>query len=114
MQSEGILLLRRGEVAQLLTLRDCIDAVEEVFRAAGAGDLPAPRVLGIHSASGGLHVKAAVLPRARSYFVAKLNTNFSENRSRLGLPTIQGLIVLFVGADVLILYLWQARRRFAR
>jgi simple sugar transport system permease protein len=27
---------------------------------------------------------------------------------------IQGLVVLFVGADVLILYIWQARRRVAR
>jgi simple sugar transport system permease protein len=27
---------------------------------------------------------------------------------------IQGLVVLFVGADVLILYIWQARKRVGR
>jgi hypothetical protein len=27
---------------------------------------------------------------------------------------IQGLVVLFVGADVLILYLWNARRKLRR
>jgi hypothetical protein len=27
---------------------------------------------------------------------------------------IQGLVLLFVGADVLVLYLWQARKLFGR
>ena len=35
MQAEGTLLLRRTDVEELLSLRDCIDAVEEIFRQQG-------------------------------------------------------------------------------
>ncbi|PYQ68410.1 MAG: hypothetical protein DMF54_00680 [Acidobacteria bacterium] len=31
----------------------------------------------------------------RSYFAAKTNANFPANRERLGLPTIQGIVLLF-------------------
>jgi alanine dehydrogenase len=34
------------------------------------------------------------LPLARSYFAAKMNANFPNNRQRSNLPTIQGVIVL--------------------
>ena len=52
----------------------------------------------MHAPSGGLHVKAALLPGSKSYLVAKLNTNFPSNRTgEQNLPTIQGLIVLCDG-----------------
>ena len=95
MQTEATLLLRRRDVAQLLTLRDCIDAVEEVFLAQGRGEVPPARILGLHGPGGGLHIKAAFMPGARSYFVAKLNTNFPDNIQSLGRPTVQGLIGVF-------------------
>jgi alanine dehydrogenase len=94
MQAEGTLLLRRSDIAELLSLKDCIDAVEEIFRLQGNGKIPSTGILGIKAKHGGLHVKAGVLPGGKSYIVAKLNTNFTHNRARLGLPTIQGLIVL--------------------
>ena len=47
MPKEGTLLIGRGEVARLLSLPDCIAAVEEVFRAYGEGKVPPPGVLGI-------------------------------------------------------------------
>ena len=99
MQAEGTLLLRRSHVAQLLSLKDCIDAVEEIFRLQGDGKVPAPGVLGIKAPSGGLHIKAGLLRGQRSYIVAKLNTNFSGNSARFGLPTIQGTIVLYDGEN---------------
>ena len=95
MQSEGTLLLRRGEVAGLLSLKECIDAVEKVFRLQGEGKVPASKILGVHASRGGLHIKAGLLPGDRSYVVAKANTNFPENTQRFGLPTIQGLIVVY-------------------
>jgi alanine dehydrogenase len=95
MQSKGTLLLRRSEVAGLLSLKECIDAVEKVFRLQGEGKVPAPKILGIHAPHGGLHVKAGLLPGDRSYVVAKANTNFPENARQFGLPTIQGLIVVY-------------------
>ena len=95
--AEGTLLLGRGEVARLLSLPDCIAAVEGVFRAYGEGKVPAPGVLGIKSETGGLHIKAGYLPGPRNYIVAKLNTNFARNRERGAFPTIQGLVLLCDG-----------------
>jgi len=95
MQAEGTLLLRRSDVEDLLSLRDCNDAVEEVFRSQGHGKIPRSEILGVKTPNGGLHVKATLLPRGQSYIVAKLNTNFPGNRAQSRLPTIQGLIVVY-------------------
>jgi alanine dehydrogenase len=95
MQSEGTLLLNRSDVAELLTLQECIDSVEKVFRLQGEGKVPAPGILGIKASGGGLHVKAGLLPGESSYVVAKANTNFPGNFQRSGLPTIQGLIIIY-------------------
>lgn len=94
MQNQGTLLLRRSDVAELLTLEECIDAVEKVFRLQGEGKVPAPGILGVATPRGGLHVKAGLLPGKTSYLVAKLNTNFPRNAQQFGLPTIQGVIVI--------------------
>lgn len=99
MKPEETLLLSRSEVAGLLTIPDCIRAVEEMFRQVGEGNLPPPGILGIKSQRGGLHIKAAHLPGAREYIVAKLNTNFPRNRTDHSLPTIQGLIVVCDGVN---------------
>jgi len=95
MQTEGTRLLRRSDVEDLLSLRDCIDAVEEIFRLQGQGKIPAPRILGVRAPAGGLHVKAGLLPGDRNYLVAKLNANFPDNNAHFGLSTIQGVIVVF-------------------
>ena len=95
MQSDRTLLLRRSDVEQLLTFRDCIDAVEEVFRLQGQGKVPPSGILGVKALGGGLHVKAGLLPGQKDYIVAKLNTNFPNNRARSNLPTIQGVIVVY-------------------
>jgi hypothetical protein len=58
------LLLSRSEVSQLLSVPECIEAVEKMFRQLGNGELPAPGILGIKSGHGGLHIKAAHLPGA--------------------------------------------------
>ena len=99
MKSEPALLLSRSEVARFLTIPECIDAVEEMFRLLGEGKLPAPGILGIKSNRGGLHIKAGLLPGERDYIVAKLNTNFPRNRAEHDLPTIQGLIVVCDGEN---------------
>src|SRR5213595_498019 len=93
------LFLSRSEVDQLLTMAQCIDAVEKMFRQLGEGKLPPPGILGIKSERGGLHIKAALLPGERDYIVAKLNTNFPRNRAEHDLPTIQGLILVCDGVN---------------
>jgi ornithine cyclodeaminase/alanine dehydrogenase len=93
------LLLSRSEVDRLLTMSECIAAVEGMFRELGEGKLPAPGILGMKSDHGGLHIKAAHLPGARDYIVAKLNTNFPRNPAEQDLPTIQGLIMVCDGVN---------------
>lgn len=93
------LLLSRSEVDRLLTMAECIEAVERMFRQLGEGQLSPPAILGIKSQHGGLHIKAANLPGDRDYIVAKLNTNFSRNPVEHHLPTIQGLIMVCDGGN---------------
>jgi alanine dehydrogenase len=95
MQTKGTLLLRRTDVAELLTLEECIGAVERVFRLQGEGKVPPSGILGVKAPRGGLHVKAGFLPGDKSYVVAKANTNFPGNGQQFGLPTIQGVIVVY-------------------
>jgi len=93
-RASGTLLLTRKDVSQLLTLNDCVLAVEQAFRLQGEGRAPAPGVLGVHAQGGGFHIKVGTLPLGRNYFAAKANANFPGNPTR-GLPTIQGVVLLF-------------------
>lgn len=88
------LILTRRDVAALLSIEECMEAVERVFRLNGEGKTQAPGVLGVHVSDGGFHIKAGVLQLNRPYFAAKINANFPQNPKRLGLPTIQGVILL--------------------
>jgi alanine dehydrogenase len=99
MHPEGTLLLRRGEVASLLTLDECIAGVEAAFQQYGLGKTRPPAVLGMPSVDGGFHIKAAMLDLSCSYFAAKLNGNFFLNQQRFGMPNIQGLILLCDAAN---------------
>ena len=94
MNPDGTLLLSRQEVRSLLTIGECIGAVERVFRLSGEGKTVPPGILGIKAEYGGFHIKAGLLDDDRAYFVAKMNSNFPQNPKRGTLPTIQGVIVL--------------------
>jgi alanine dehydrogenase len=92
--SDTLIVLSRRDVLDLLTLPDCIAAVEQAFRLHAEGRALGPGVLGVPATDGGFHIKAAGLMGERSYFAAKTNANFPKNPERFGLPTIQGTIVL--------------------
>ena len=92
--AEGTLLLTGRDVAALLTIEECITAVELAFKMHGEGKTSPPGILGVHARNGGFHIKAGLLDLDRSYFAAKCNANFPENSKRFGLPTIQGIVVL--------------------
>jgi alanine dehydrogenase len=81
------LILTASDVAALLTLDDCIAAVEEAFRAHGQGALHAPGIVSEHVEHGAFHTKTSSLGR---YFAAKTNANFPGRQ-----PTIQGVLLLF-------------------
>lgn len=93
------IVLRRSDVAGLLSVDECILAVERMFRTYGAGGSAPPGILGIRSAEGGFHIKAGLYGDGRTYCAAKINANFPGNGQRFGLPTIQGVIVLFDGEN---------------
>jgi len=93
--TEPAILLSKSDVERLLDIRSCITAVENAFRQRGEGKLASSAVLGIHVAGGGFHAKAAVLDLSRRYFAVKINANFPDNPSTRGLPTVQGVLVLF-------------------
>jgi len=92
--TEGTLLLTGREVAALLTIEECMTAVELAFKMYAEGKTSPPGILGVHSRDGGFHIKAGLLDLDRSYFAAKCNANFPENGKKFGLPTIQGIVVL--------------------
>ena len=94
MKSQGTLFLSRGEVADLLSIEECIAAVERVFKLYGEGKTQPPGILGVHAHDGGFHIKAGLLDLDRSFFAAKINANFPHNANRFGLPLIQGVIFL--------------------
>jgi alanine dehydrogenase len=75
-------------------MRDCIDAVELAFALRPFGQTIPSGVLAAHVTGGGFHVKTAGLRGSREYFAAKINANFPGN-SASGMPTIQGVLVLF-------------------
>ncbi len=95
MNTESTLFLTGSEVASPSGLTECIDAAEEAFRLHAEDLRLPPGVLETLSEDGGFHVKAAGLRLAGgNYFAAKVNANFPLNHERLGLPTIQGVVVL--------------------
>jgi ornithine cyclodeaminase/alanine dehydrogenase-like protein (mu-crystallin family) len=89
-----VLWLDETDVRAHLGMGECVKAVEACFGALGRGEAARPGVLGFEVPGGGLHLKAAAWPERR-WFVAKVNSNFPANPVERGLPTIQGLLLLY-------------------
>lgn len=94
MNPDGTLLLTGRDISTLLTIEECMDAVEHAFKLHGERTTEPPGILGIHADNGGFHIKAGVLDLNRGYFAAKINANFPGNPKRNGMPTIQGVVLL--------------------
>jgi len=100
--SHETLILTREDVARLLRIPECIEAVELGFLRHARGDTIPPGVLAAPVEAGGFHVKAAGLRGAgegRALYAVKVNANFPGNPACYGLPTIQGVIALFDAGD---------------
>jgi alanine dehydrogenase len=91
----GIIILTRADVTSLLPMAECISAVERAFAMHGRKEAKDPAVVGVHVDGGGFHIKAAAADDDGSFFAAKVNANFPDNGPRFGLPTIQGILLLF-------------------
>jgi alanine dehydrogenase len=83
-----VIFLSGADYNALVSMSDCIAAVESAFRQHGEGTLGAG-LLSAHAERGAFHIKTSI---DTHYFAAKLNANFPGNPN---LPTIQGVLVLF-------------------
>ena len=99
MAAPDLVLLTRSDLERLLTLDASIEAVERAFVELARGKTLPSGVLGVHVQNGGFHIKTAGLATPRQYVAAKMNANFPGNPTSCGLPSIQGVIVLFDGAN---------------
>ncbi len=93
------LLLSRAALEPLLTLDDCIVAVEEAFRAHGEGRVSPPGLLHVETPKGEFHVKAGVMELGQPFFAIKINGGFFGNRVNYQMPNIQGLVLLCDGQN---------------
>ena len=89
-----MLILRRREIAGLLTFGEYVDAVEQAFRAYAEGRALGPALAHVRAGDGEFHIKAGGLPDPQPCVAVKANGNFSQNPVRHGLPGIQGVILL--------------------
>jgi alanine dehydrogenase len=94
-----ILVLRRSDIASLLTLSDCIVAMESAFRMRAEGQALAPALMHVDADGGEFHIKGGGLRLDKTYFALKANGGFFGNRAKFGLPNIIGLILLFDGSN---------------
>ncbi len=92
-------LFDRRTVAELLSLDECIAAVEADFAAHARGETLAPGLLSADGVGGEYHIKAGGLRTPQPRYACKINSSFFQNRATNGLPNIQGLIVLYDAAD---------------
>jgi len=72
-----------------------LTAVEAGFRCYASGDASVPMPMHISSQNGGFHGKGALVVLDRAYVAIKVNGNFPANPRRQGLPTIQGVVLLY-------------------
>jgi len=108
MKSTETLLLTRKEVTSLLSIGECIIAVENAFKQHAEGKTPPPEILGMRVQEGGFHIKAGIMNLGTTYYVAKANANFPNNMKQFGLPSIQGVIIVCDGEDGRLLALMDA------
>ncbi|WP_310469284.1 ornithine cyclodeaminase family protein [Sphingomonas sp.] len=91
------LILTRRDIAALMRPADWLRAVEDGFAAAADGHAQSPPPMAICGTGGTFHAKGARIHLERDYVALKLNANFPGNPERIGLPTIQGAILLCDG-----------------
>lgn len=93
------LIISRADIKRVMKPADYVAAAEQAFRAAAAGKAYSPQPLHLPMARGGFHAKGASISLGRDYVAVKVNGNFPGNPSELGLPTIQGAILLSDGSN---------------
>lgn len=91
------LVITRRDIRRVMQPVHYLDAVEQAFRAAAAGRASSPHPMHLPMGRGSFHAKGASISLDRCYVAVKVNGNFPGNPAELGLPTIQGAIILSDG-----------------
>ncbi|HVF36386.1 MAG TPA: ornithine cyclodeaminase family protein [Sphingomicrobium sp.] len=97
------LIITRRDIQRVMAPADYLAAVERAFRAAELGKAHSPHPMHLPMQGGGFHAKGASISLDRDYVAVKVNGNFPRNPTELGLPTIQGAILLFDGSNGVLL-----------
>jgi ornithine cyclodeaminase/alanine dehydrogenase len=82
-----------------MTFAEYVEAVSRAFRLHAEGKSLPPQLMHVDAEGGEFHVKGGGLLLDRWYFALKANGSFFGNPTRLGLPAIQGGILLFDAAN---------------
>jgi len=90
-----LIILPREDLMALMPFGEYVDAVADAFRMQAEGQAVTPTPMYLPTEDGGFHVKAGRLLIGPGYVAFKVNANLPENRTKHGLPTIQGAIMLF-------------------
>jgi len=98
-EARDTLILSRRDVRGLMDPAAWLQAVDDGFKAAWEGRASSPSPMAIEGSGGTFHAKGASLSLDGSFVALKLNGNFPGNPDKLGLPTIQGAILLCDGAN---------------
>ena len=95
-QPAGIRVFTDAEIAQVLSLTECISEVEKAFNLLAEGKVLDSNLMHLEAEEGEFHVKGGVMKygKEEAYFGLKANGRFVHNQARYGLPNISGLIYL--------------------
>jgi ornithine cyclodeaminase/alanine dehydrogenase-like protein (mu-crystallin family) len=102
-QVPGALIITRRDIMRAMAPADYLGAAERAFSAAATGTGSSPHPMHLPMRRGGFHAKGASISLERDYVALKVNGNFPGNPVELGLPTIQGAIVLSDGSNGVLL-----------
>lgn len=103
----GVVMLGAADLYALLPPKLCLEALEKAYVNLYESPSDGGQSVEFRADKGKFHIKAGLSPRTHKYFAAKVNANFPGNPATFGLPTIQGLIVLFacdVGRPLAVLH----------
>ena len=90
-----IVLLSGSDLQRLLRPETTIAALRETYAALADSRGDQGRSLAFTVEGGSIHVKSGLLPGSHLAFASKVNVNLPENAKLRGLPTIQGIVLLF-------------------
>jgi ornithine cyclodeaminase/alanine dehydrogenase-like protein (mu-crystallin family) len=95
---DSVVIIGRRELASLMDLDAYLASSDAAFRAHAQGRATVPMPLHIAVERGGFHAKGAFVALDHAYAAVKVNSNFPGNPA-LGMPTIQGAVLLFHAGD---------------